>query len=111
MSSIVWLNNADTTHTWGLEILSTDKYTVENFIYNQVADLCKKNNCKYFIQGRNLKDHGVSWAFVEFFGEGSQEKILSIIEQFSITYGIAYYNQEVLMDEPSRELLESLGLF
>jgi len=111
MSSLVWLNQKNTMHTWGLEILSTDKYTVENFVYNQVVELCKKFDAKYFIQGFQVRDYGHSWAFVEFFGEGSDDKILQIMEEFNKVYGSAYHGKEIQMDEPSRELLVSLNLF
>jgi hypothetical protein len=111
MSSIIWLNEKNGLHTYGLQILSSDKYTVENFMYNQVKSLCEKFNCKYYFQGQSLRDYGVSWAFIEFLGEGNQDTILKIIEEFNILYGIAYYNKEVLLNEPSRELLESLNLF
>ena len=110
MSSLVWLNNHDSIHTWGIECLSTDKYTIENLVYNQVVNLCKKFNCHYFIQGLKLSDHGVSWAFIEFFGEGNQDKILSVIEEFNRLYISGYGQEEILLTEPSREVIKSLGL-
>jgi hypothetical protein len=111
MSSLVYLSNDNGLHEYGLECLSTDKYTVDNFIYNQVVELCKKFDCKYFIQGRHLVDHGISWAFVEFFGESSQDKIIEIIKEFNNLYGTAYYKNEIMITEPTIELLKSLKLF
>jgi hypothetical protein len=110
MSSIVWLNPLSSSHTYGLEIFSSDKYTVENFVYNQIVDVCKKFDCKYFVQGFQIREYKSSWAFVEFLGEGNQDKILQVIEYFNKCFGSSYYGSEVQLDEPSRELLEDLKL-
>jgi hypothetical protein len=110
MSSLVWLHMRDGFHTYGLEILSPDKYTVENFVYNQVVEICHEVKVRYFIQGFAIRDWGVSWAFVEFFGEGNQDKILEVIEKFNALYGSEYDGKEVQMEEPTREQLISLKL-
>jgi len=111
MSSLVWLNSENSIHTWGIQILSNDKYTVENFIYNQVKDICNQRDCRFFVQGLQLRDYGTSWAFIEFLGEGDSDKILDVIDVFNRHYGKQYYNGEIMFNEPSRELLVELGLF
>ena len=110
MSSLVWLHGSDSLHTYGLEILSTDKYTVENFVYNQVVNICETIGAKYFIQGFQIRDFPHSWAFVEFFGEGDSDKILEVIEKFNTLYGSQYEGKEVQMTEPTREQLKELKL-
>jgi hypothetical protein len=110
MASIVYLHSPDNIHEYGIEILTTDKYTAENFMFNQVIPLCCELKCNYFIQGQCLTDYGNNWVFIEFFGEGNGDKILSLLEKFNKLYGNTYYNNEVIMEEPSRKLLKQLGL-
>ena len=110
MSSIVWLTQKNSMHTYGLEILSTDKYTVENFVYNQVVTICQKLNCNYFIQGFQVRDFPNSWAFVEFFGEGSEDTMIKVMEEFNKLYGKSYYGNEIMMEKPTKELLKDLKL-
>jgi hypothetical protein len=113
MSNLVYFNDRiPGFHTYGISILTTDKSTAENFMYNEIPTLCEKYNANYFIQGNDIKDHGVSWVFVEFFGEGNPDKILNILLDFNqyYCYSGIYYGDCVLMDDLSRELLESLKL-
>jgi hypothetical protein len=98
-------------HTYGLSLLTTDRNTAENFLYNQAIPLCKEFKCNYFIQGLDLRDYGISWVFVEFFGEGNQDTILKVIEEFNKKFGYAYYDDQILMNEPTREFLVKIGLF
>lgn len=117
MASLIWLRNkVPGLHQYGLELLTTDKYTAENFLHNEIQPLCKELDCKYFIQGLKLVDRGVSWVFVEFFGEGSEDNILLVIEAFNkkyynrkLTFN-AYHGTEIMMEEPSTELLKELKL-
>ena len=110
-NNLVWLNPKTMGHTYGLEILSRDKTVVEQFVYDEIVPLCRELNCHYFIQGWDVHNFGVSWAFVEFFGEGDESKILDLIVEFNKRHGYIYFNGEVMMDEPSRELLGDLNLY
>lgn len=113
MSSIVWLHNKDAHHTWGIEVMSTDKYTVENFVLNQVIGLCKEIGISYFVQGCEISEFRTTkWAFVEFLGEGDQDKILAFLTEFEKRYcKYCYHDRKIFFEEPSKELLEDLGLF
>ena len=109
--SIAWLTTPDNVHnTFGIEILS--KNIVQLLEFRQTLEnLCGRFSCHYFIQGWKVNHNGVSWLYFEFFGEGNQEKILSVIEGFSSYWHDEIYNNEVLFFEPDRSLLESLKLF
>lgn len=110
-NSIVYLNSPDGIHnTYGISILTKDKYTAENFLYVEILPLCKKLACRYFIQGLDITEFKTSWVYVEFFGEGDENKILNLIQEFNKTYGYIYYSGEVLFEEPSTELLRDLNL-
>ena len=109
MSTLVWFEKSP-MHTWGLRMQSNNKPTVEDFVYNQVVPTCEKFDCKYFIQNFQVRDFGVSYAFVEFFGEASEEKILSVVEEIEKKYAHGYHNGEILCESPSIGLLKELKL-
>jgi hypothetical protein len=113
MTSLVWLHSVDGIHTYGLECMSNESNSaeiIESFVYAQVKPLCVNLDVNYFIQGYSSNLHSPSWAFVEFFGEGDQNKIIKLIDEFNKMFGGLYYGKEVQMQEPSRNQLIHLGL-
>jgi len=111
MSTLIYLNNASEIHGYGLWIISNNKPTIENFLYNEIVPLCNEQDCDYFIQSLNLYDNMVSSCFVEFMCGNNLNKMLDVITIFNSRYGKNYYGGEVLMDIPRTELLKSLQLF
>jgi hypothetical protein len=114
MTSIIYFSNSNGIHQNGIHIISNDKSTVENFVYNQIKPLCEQFNCAYFIQGFQVHDHAPSWAFVEFFESQNNEKVLKVIDDFSNKYldkDVYYKNKIFDYSEVAKELLTSLHLF
>jgi hypothetical protein len=116
MTSLIWFSYPNCGHTYGIELMTTNKPTAENFLYNEIIPLCKEVDCDYFVQGLQLRDNMPSWVYVEFFGEGDFDKILSVIQKFNEKYYNrkmvynAYYGNEILWDDPTKELLKELKL-
>lgn len=108
---IAWLNNQDSLHQYGIEILSKNSIQLLE-VERILISICSRYDCKYFIQGKEIKGYNLNnWLFVEFLGENDQNKMLTVIQDFSIYWYDDLYNHEVLLFEPSRELLKNLNLF
>lgn len=109
---IAWLHNADGLHTHGIEILTLNNVLIVE-MERILINTCKRFSCHYFVQGKRFGEYGkiTSWLFVEFFGESDHDKILQVVESFGLYWQQELYNNSVLLDEPTRELLESLDLF
>lgn len=108
MGTIVYLSMADGLHGYCLEMMTTDRSTAENFLYNQVPNVCHVTGCRSFQQGLQLKERGVSWVCIELFD--TNDKILETVQKFQNVYGWEYFSGEVFWGEPSRGLLEKLKL-
>ncbi len=106
MASIVYVTSIG--DVWEVHVRSTDKVTVENFIFNQMK-FYQDKGFKLFETKRNLFDRGISNAMFDFIA--SLDELVLFCIDFNKRYGIAYYTGEVLFGEPSRELLEALKLF
>lgn len=112
MASVVYFNSPDTSHTYGISIITTCKATAENFMYNQIIPLCNDNHCNYFIQGNTLKDSG-GWVFIEFIG-APLDKVKQVIEQFEQKYlkGDVYIDNELKLEETiTPEFLKKYNLW
>jgi len=106
MASIVYLNSPDGIHnTYGLSIMTDTKEIALDFRYH-VLSICNSLKCHYFLQGEDLNDNSTNWIYIEFFGEGDEDKILKVVSEYQ-----RIYKKEVMMEVPSRELLTSLKLF
>ena len=109
MSSLIWYKSDDGLHGEGLELSTNELGKPLVFLYDEIIPLCKKFNCKFFIQGQRL-EFSPYWIFIEFLGERSQDKILTVMIEFNHLYGAEYHGGEIMMIEPSREFLEELEL-
>ena len=110
INTIAWLHDADELHTYGIECLCNDSEFIKIF-RDSVIYKCRFSNCKYFVQGERISESGVSWSFIEFFGESDIDKIFKVIELINEYFKKELYNYKIMMEEPTRELLESLNLF
>jgi hypothetical protein len=109
MKNLAWLNPHSSLHTYGIELMTKDPSFLVEFKIG-IISTCNKLNCRFFLQGQNIEDWGSnSWLFVEFFGESSEDKILSVIDIVSKMFSNKLYNNEVMLDEPERELFVKLG--
>ena len=109
MATLLWLKSPDGIHNnYGLEMMTTDKYTAENFLYNQGVPMAEKYNLHHFIQGLSLKDRGTSWVYLEFW-TSNYDNILSMVDEMN-RHCVGYYQNEVYMQDPTRELLKELQL-
>lgn len=99
---LAWINNHDSLHTYGIELM-TDSNNLDQ-LESDIIQICLSNSCKYFRQGKSN-----NWLFIEFFGEGDHDKMLNVIIEFQKQLKNILYNNELLSDEPSTELLKQLG--
>ena len=107
--SIAWLKYPDNIHsTYGIQILSNNPVLIYQF-QNSLINYCNRSNCKYFIQGKDLSGK-INWLYFEFFGENNQNKILTVIEEFTKYWNEELYNNEVMAENPSSKLLYKLHL-
>lgn len=111
MASVVYFQRQTPSTGNCLCIRSTDRSTVENFMYKRFPMLCEKKNvkflgCSYF----RILDRGISYAYMEFSPETSDEKILEVIEQYNLFYADELTIKEVMLEIPTRESLEVLRL-
>jgi len=109
MTNLVWLSDKTSSHTYGIQVLSKEKEFLETLVKIQIPQICTSHNCRYFIQGYDNNGE-VHWGFVEFFGEGDMDKMLKVVEVVNKLFGNQIYSGEVLLEEPSTELLKELRL-
>jgi len=106
MPSIIYLTKTgDITE---INLRSTDKYTVENFVFHEMR-FYQELGLKFWETKRNLEDHGISYSMFE--SVLTDDELLNFMIHFNKRYGIAYFNHEIFLEEPTREILEQLKLF
>lgn len=86
-------------------IISTDRNAVENFVINEIPELAERFSANIVGRNSKIKVIGISSGYVEVFLSDE----LTLI--FIIWFNNFYCPKEILLECPSREELEKLGLF
>jgi hypothetical protein len=113
---LAWINiNQNGLHTYGIELLTNSDNL--GMLEHEIIQICLDNGCRYFVQGKSDRreksnnSKNCSWLFIEFFGEGNQDRMLDVFIDFQNKFEDALYNNQILSNEPSTELLKQLKLW